>query len=41
MSVSKLKQYWMERKQEKLLRNMEDQQSEYNKKKNRQMYCLM
>ena len=33
MSVSKLKQYWMERKQEKLLRNMEDQQSEYNKKK--------
>lgn len=31
MSVSKLKQYWMERKQEKLLRNMEDQQSEYNK----------
>ena len=24
---SKLKQYWMERKQEKLLRNMEDQQS--------------
>lgn len=31
MSVSKLKQYWMERKQEKLLRNMVDQQSEYNK----------
>ena len=31
MSVSKLKQYWMERKQEKLLRNMEDQQCEYNK----------
>lgn len=31
MSASKLKQYWMERKQEKLLRNMEDQQSEYNK----------
>lgn len=31
MSVSKLKQYWMERKQEKMLRNMEDQQSEYNK----------
>ena len=31
MSVSKLKQYWMERKHEKLLRNMEDQKSEYNK----------